>query len=66
MTNLSPKFVTDENGEKQAVLLTFDEWRRILVDLEELDDIREFDRAKAEPQDAISFDQAVREIEKAE
>jgi hypothetical protein len=31
-------------------------------DLEELDDIRAYDKAKAGPQDAVPFAQAVREI----
>lgn len=65
MPNIHPRFVVDENDEKQAVLLTFDEWRQILDDLEELDEIREYDKAKAGPQDAMPFDQAMREIEEA-
>ncbi len=66
MLNLSPKFVVDENEEKQAVLLTLDDWQRILEDLEELDDIREYDEAKTAIHDAVPFEQAVREITEAE
>jgi hypothetical protein len=35
---------------------------RIVEDLEELDDIRAYDRAKAGPSETIPFDQAVSEI----
>jgi hypothetical protein len=40
----------------------FDEWQSILEALEELDDIRAYDEAKAKPSDPIPFDQAVDEI----
>jgi hypothetical protein len=39
------------------------EWEQVVEDLEELDDIRTFDEAKAGPQETIPFEQAVREIE---
>jgi len=38
------------------------EWERIVEELEELDDIRAYDEAKSDPQEAIPFEQAVREV----
>jgi hypothetical protein len=43
--------------------LTMSEWEQVVEALEELDDIREYDAAKVDPQDAVPFEQAVREIE---
>jgi hypothetical protein len=63
MNVLHPQYVVDENRTPKAVLLPVDEWDCVVEDLEELDDIRAFDRAKAGPQDSIPFEQAVREIQ---
>jgi len=63
MTALHPQYVVDENQTPQAVILPVAEWEQVVEDLEELDDIRAFDLAKAGPQETIPFEQAVREIE---
>lgn len=60
---LNPQYVIDKENKPKAVLLTISEWEQIVEDLEELDDIRAYDAAKAGPQDTIRFEQAVREIE---
>jgi PHD/YefM family antitoxin component YafN of YafNO toxin-antitoxin module len=63
MIKVSPRFVVDEKQHPEAVLLTVEEWDSILDELEELEDIRAYDQAKASDDEQISFDQAVREIE---
>ena len=45
------------------MLIPLAEWERILEELEELDDLRAYDEAKAGPQDAVPLDRAVREME---
>ena len=60
---LNPQYVIDREKKPKAVLLTMSEWEQVLEALEELDDIRAYDAAKADPQDAIPFEEAVREIE---
>ena len=60
---LNPQYVVDKEKKPKAVLLTISEWEQIVEDLEELDDIRAYDAAKASPQETILFEQAVREIE---
>lgn len=62
MAPMHPDFLVDENGVRKAVLISISEWEQILAELEELDDIRAFDEAKAGPQDAMPFEDAVREI----
>lgn len=63
MVNINPQYVVDENQQRKAVLVTLAEWEHIIEDLEELNDIRAYDEAKAGPQNAVPFEQAVREIE---
>ena len=60
---LHPQYVVDENQTPKAVLLPVAEWDQVMEELEELDDIRACDLAKAGSQDAIPFEQAVREIQ---
>ena len=62
MVTVHLQYVVDENQQRKAVLLPLAEWKRIVEELEELDDIRAYGKAKAGPQDAVSFEQAVREI----
>jgi len=64
MTSLSEKYVTDEKGERVGVLLSIEEYQRLLAELEELESIRAYDAAKASKDEAIPFDQATGEIEK--
>jgi hypothetical protein len=63
MLTLHPEYVVDEQQRRKAVLLPLAEWDRIVEDLEDLDDIRAFDAAKAGSQETIPFDRAVREIQ---
>lgn len=66
MVTVHPQYVFDENQQPQAVLLQVAEWERVVEELEELDDMRAYDEAKAGPGDAVSFDQAVREIQEGQ
>jgi hypothetical protein len=43
---LHPKYITDEKGNKNAVILPIKEYDKLLEELEEADDIRAFDEAK--------------------
>ncbi|MCK5379140.1 MAG: hypothetical protein KAJ78_07030 [Acidobacteria bacterium] len=65
MVAVHPEYIVDENQKRKSVILPFEEWERIVEDLEELDDIRAFDKAKAGPQDTVPFGQAVDEIREA-
>ena len=57
------RYIVNDEGEKVSVVLDLAEYQRVLADLEELESIRAYDRAKASKDEAIDFDQAVREIE---
>ncbi len=59
MVSINPQYIVDEGQHRTAVVLPLDEWEQIVEELTELDDIRAYDEAKAGPQDAVSFEQAV-------
>ncbi len=58
------RYVTDEHGSRTAVLLDLDYYEKLLEAVEELESIRLYDEAKESGDEAISFTQAVREIER--
>lgn len=62
MLIVHPEFVVDERQKRKAVLLPYDEWQKIVEEMEELDDIRAYDKSKAQPSDSVLFDTAVKEI----
>ncbi|MEI6563221.1 MAG: hypothetical protein WCO42_02810 [bacterium] len=62
MVMIHPEYVVDAQQHRKAVLLPVVEWEQIVDELEELDDIRAYDQAKASSQEKIPFEQAVREI----
>ena len=45
MTALNPQFITDSAGKK-LVVLTMKEYKKMMDDLEELEDIKLYDKAK--------------------
>jgi len=66
MVAIREQYLVDEKGERISVLLSIEEYQRILEELEELEAIRAYNEAKAVHDEAIPFEQAVAEIEQAE
>jgi PHD/YefM family antitoxin component YafN of YafNO toxin-antitoxin module len=64
-TRYSGKYVVDDKGKAVSVLLDIKTYRRMMLELEELEAIRAYDSAKASGDEAIPFEQAVQEIEKS-
>ncbi len=64
MAPIHPQFIVDDNQRRRAVVLPLAEWEQVVEELEELDDIRAYDQAKAGSQEAVPVEKAVREIEK--
>lgn len=62
MISLHEKYIVDENGKKSAIVLPYSEWEKILDILEEYEDIRAYDKAKAKTSDPISFDKAIKDL----
>ncbi len=59
---LNPQYVVDNKQSTKAVLLSVEEWEQVLEELEELEDIRAYDAAKSGSQEAVLFEDALREI----
>ena len=63
MIAVHPEYIINEQAQKKAVIIKFNEWKNILSEMEELDDIRAYDIAKADKDDeVIPFEQAISEI----
>jgi hypothetical protein len=55
MNTFHEQYLTDSAGKRMAVVLPITTWEKILDALEELDEIREYDKAKRDP-DQDSFE----------
>jgi hypothetical protein len=58
-------FVIDTNGRKIAVQIPIKTYKKLVADSEELEEIKEYRKAKARKGDAIPFEQAFKEIDEA-
>ncbi len=63
MIDAKERYLVDETGARVAVLLDLGYYQKLLEALEELESIRAYDEAKASSDEAIPFEQAIREIE---
>ena len=63
MLDLKERFIVNEHGERVSVVLDIAIYKKLLEELEELESIRAYDRAKQSGDEAIPFDQATAEIE---
>jgi len=59
----SAQFLVDERGNRTAVVLDLRRYQELLEAEEDLDDIRAYDEAKAQNDDVIPLEQALKEIE---
>jgi len=62
---IQENFIIDKNGRKIAVQIPIKTYRKLVADSEELDEIKEYRKAKAHKGDAIPFERAFSEIEEA-
>jgi hypothetical protein len=58
-------YVIDNNGRKIAVQVPIKTYKKLVADSEELDEIKEYRKAKARKSNPIPFEKAFREIEEA-
>ena len=62
MVAVHPEYLVDRKARKKAVVLSLADWKRVTDALEQLDDIRAYDKAKATREEVIPFEEAVRQI----
>jgi len=55
MVKLNEEYILDGAGNKKSVVIPFNQWEKVLEQLEELDDIRAYDDAKTDASDPIPF-----------
>jgi len=58
-------FIVDKKGHKIAVQVPIKVYEKLVTDSEELEDIKEYRKAKTQKGDPIPFEQAFNEIEGA-
>ncbi len=63
MATVNEGYVVDGNGDRVGVILPIEDYHKLLEEAEELESIRAYDAAKGSGDEAIPFQQAVREIE---
>ena len=63
MLAIHPQYITDTDGNKLSVVLGMKEFKSIMEELEELEDIRLYDEAKASNEPSIPIDEAFKMIE---
>jgi PHD/YefM family antitoxin component YafN of YafNO toxin-antitoxin module len=63
MPVLKERYMIDDQGNRVGVVLDIADYRKLLEELEELESIRAYDRAKASKDQAIPFEQAIAEID---
>jgi hypothetical protein len=63
MLAVHPQYITDNAGNKLSVILPIDEFKTLMDELEDLEDIRLYDEAKASGEPSIPIDEAFKIIE---
>lgn len=64
MKLLEKQFITDNKGKKISVIIPMKDYNFIIEELEELEDIRLYDKAKKKKQSFIEANDVFSEIEK--
>lgn len=62
---MKPQFVTDGHGKKLAVILPIKDYHKMVNEMEELKDLKLYDKAKQDRQEFIDAEQAFKEIEES-
>jgi len=63
MDPIKEQFIVDEKGNKTAVIIDFDEYKKMIEELEELSAEMAYHKGMAEKNTAIPFAEAIKEIE---
>ena len=62
-TRINPQFITDNTGKKISVVLPMKDFKAIIEELEELEDIKLYDEAKKSNEQSIPIEDAFQMIE---
>jgi hypothetical protein len=57
------QFITDNNGNKLGVFLPMKDYNKMIEELDDLEDVKLYDKAKADNEPSIPIDEAFKMIE---
>jgi PHD/YefM family antitoxin component YafN of YafNO toxin-antitoxin module len=63
MLTIHPQYITDNKGKKVSVVLAMKDFKAIMEELEELEDIKLYDKAKKSKEPSTPIDEAFKVIE---
>jgi PHD/YefM family antitoxin component YafN of YafNO toxin-antitoxin module len=63
MLTVHPQYITDNTGKKISVVLPINDFKALMEELEELEDIKRYDEAKKSNEPSIPIDEAFKMIE---
>lgn len=63
MLTISPQYITDNAGKKISVVIPIKDFKAIMDELDELEDIKKFDEAKKNDEPSIDIEEAFKMIE---
>ena len=63
MVTLNPQYITDNTGKKISVVLPMKDFKAIMEELEELEDLKLYDEAKRSNEPSVPIDDAFKMIE---
>lgn len=63
MLTIDPQYITDNTGKKISAVLPMEDFKAIMEELEELEDIKLYDEAKKSNEPSIPIDDAFKIIE---
>ena len=61
---MKTQYVTDDNGKKVAVILPLTEYEKLLDDVDELESIKAYDKAKTRKQEFVPAEEVFKSIER--
>ena len=63
MLTVHPQYITDNAGKKISVVLPIKDFKAIMEELEDLEDIKLYDKAKKSNEPSVAIDDAFKMIE---
>lgn len=63
MLTLHPQYITDKAGKKISVVIPMKDFKAIMEELEELEDIKRYDEAKKSNEPSFPIDEAFKMID---
>jgi hypothetical protein len=60
---MATQFITDSKGKKIAVILPIEDYKKMIEDLEDIDDVRLYDEVKQLNEPSIPIEEAFKLIE---